>query len=410
MANTEVRAPAHLVDTIQDSVRKGVEAGVLLQRATDPVYNGRLVDIEGHHLCNFGGCSYLGLDQREELREGAIDATRHFGTQFSFSRAYIESPLYHELEAELEELTERFVLVTPSTSLGHLATLPTLITPRDSVIVDRSAHASIHMALAVLKGIRIEALPHNDMRAVEAAIKRLGAESERVWYVLDGLYSMFGDFAPYKALHGLLEKYPQLSLYVDDAHSTSWCGKHGRGSALESLPDSGRMIVALSLNKAFSAAGGAIAYPNAEMRRQVRECGGPMLFSGPVQPPMLGAALASAKLHMEPGFDDLQQRLMERIDLVNTLCDDAGIPLVNHERSPIFFVRCGPVEDTFRLLHGLREEGFFACAGMYPAVPHGKSGPRFTVSTHNTIDDIHAFVEAVAYVAHESGVSFQPIH
>jgi len=406
MPRTEVRAPAHHVESIQDSVRKGVDAGVLLQRSTDDVYNGRFVDIEGHPLRNFGGCSYLGLDQRAELREGAIDATRRFGTQFSFSRAYLESPLYHALEEQLSELTERPVLVSPTTSLGHLATLPTLITPRDAVLVDRSAHASIHMALAVLKGVHIEALRHNDMAELDAAITRLSTRAARVWYVVDGLYSMHGDFAPYDELQGLLDKHPQLSLYVDDAHATSWLGKHGRGSALEHFPNCDRLLVALSLNKAFSAAGGAIVYPNAEMRQQVRECGGPMLFSGPVQPPMLGAALASAKLHMAPEFDALQQQLMERIDLMNTLCEHAGIPLVSRERSPIFFVRCGPLEDTFRLLHGLREAGFFACVGMFPAVPHDKSGPRFTVSTHNTREDVHAFVDALTTLARTSDVKF----
>ena len=131
-----------------------------------------------------------------------------------------------------------------------------------------------------------------------------------------------------------------------------------------------------------------------------------MLFSGPVQPPMLGAAVASAKLHLEPAFADLQQQLMVRIDMVNELCDRAGIPLVNHERSPIFFVRCGPVEDTFRLLGALREHGFFACLGMFPAVPENKSGVRFTVSVLNTYGDIRAFVDALATLARTSDVHF----
>jgi 7-keto-8-aminopelargonate synthetase-like enzyme len=217
---------------------------------------------------------------------------------------------------------------------------------------------------------------------------------------------MLGDFAPYDALHFLLDKYPQLHLYVDDAHATSWLGPHGRGSALSQLADCDRMLVALSLNKAFSAAGGAIVYPNRAMRQRVRECGGPMLFSGPIQPPLLGAALAAAKLHMEPEFAELQHDLTDRIDAVNSLCDRLGIPLVNHEPSPIFFVRCGPVEDTFRLLHALREAGFFACAGMFPAVPHNKSGPRFTVSTHNTYADIHDFLDAFATLARSQNVHF----
>ncbi len=68
---------------------------------------------------------------------------------------------------------------------------------------------------------------------------------------------MRGDFAPYAELRALLDRYPQLYLYVDDAHATSWYGKHGRGAALMELGTHERVVVALSLNKAFSAAGGA---------------------------------------------------------------------------------------------------------------------------------------------------------
>jgi hypothetical protein len=42
-------------------------------------------------------------------------------------------------------------------------------------------------------------------------------------------------------------------------------------------------------------------------------CGGSMLFSGPMQPPMLGAALASAKLHLTPEIVALQDELRDRV-------------------------------------------------------------------------------------------------
>ena len=131
-----------------------------------------------------------------------------------------------------------------------------------------------------------------------------------------------------------------------------------------------------------------------------------MIFSGPVQPPMLAAALASAKLHLEPRFQVLQSDLMKRISLVNALCREADIPLANEAPSPIFFVRCGPVDDTFQLLHALRARGFYACAGMFPAVPHDKSGPRFTVSLHNEEEDICEFIEALGREAAHTGVRF----
>ena len=46
-----------------------------------------------------------------------------------------------------------------------------------------------------------------------------------------------------------------------------------------------RMVLATSLNKAFSAAGGAIVTANREWHERILHTGGPLLFSGPIQPP-----------------------------------------------------------------------------------------------------------------------------
>jgi hypothetical protein len=44
-----------------------------------------------------------------------------------------------------------------------------------------------------------------------------------------------------------------------------------------------------------------------------------MIFSGPIQPPMLGAAIASARIHLSPEIVQLQKELQERISLCNRL-------------------------------------------------------------------------------------------
>lgn len=389
-------APAHFVDQTEASVIEGTRAKVLMHRADPGSYTGRTVEISGERLLNFGGCSYLGLEQRAELRVGAMEAITRYGTQFSFSRAFLESPLYGELEALLEQMTGGCVLVTPSTSLGHIAALPVLVGPRDAVVVDRSAHASVHTAVALLRGIAVHTLPHGHLEMLEELVARLSREHDVVWYLLDGLYSMLGDLAPLASLRDLMARYPALHLYVDDAHATSWLGEYGRGHALDFFEERDRIVVALSLNKAFSAAGGALVFPDTVLRDRVRRCGGPMLFSGPVQPPMLGAAVASARLHLDPTFPALQAALLARIQHVVKVSRELDIPLASDASTPIFFVRCGPVEKTFQLIVALRDRGYYVSPGMFPAVPSDKSGPRFTVSLHTSLADIEGFLQALA--------------
>jgi 7-keto-8-aminopelargonate synthetase-like enzyme len=401
--------PAQLVDLIEQSVAQAEDAGVIMNRLAAATYTGQHVEIAGQSLCNFGSCSYLGLELRRELKEAAIEAVERYGTQFSFSRAYLESPLYAELEELLASIAGGPVLVTPSTTLAHIAALPVLVEQGDAVLIDQFAHASMQTSVGLLKGIHIETIRHSRMASLSARVERLAKSHRRIWYILDGLYSMLGDFAPMDAIWELLEANPQLNLYVDDAHSTSWIGERGCGHALDRLMDRERVVVALSLNKAFSAAGGALVLPDEASKARVRRCGGPMLFSGPVQPPMLGAAVASAKLHLDPSFSDLQRQLADRIDTVLSLGEELGIALADREKTPIFFVRCGRAELTFSIVQTIRAHGFYVSPSVFPAVPHNQSGFRFTVTLHNTLSDIHAFMRVAAEAMKTHGVTEEAV-
>src|SRR5262245_53707105 len=90
------------IDSADRHVAAAQQAGVIMQTAQSG--NGRKVSVNGRSLLNFGSCSYMGLEARQELRQSAHDAIDEYGTQFSFSRAYLQSPLYLELEALLEQI------------------------------------------------------------------------------------------------------------------------------------------------------------------------------------------------------------------------------------------------------------------------------------------------------------------
>ena len=91
------------------------------------------------------------------------------------------------------------VLVTPTTSLGHMATLPVIVESTDAVMLDHQVHASVQMAANQLrvKGATVELIRHNNMERLEAMIERVAKTSNRIWYMADGVYSMFADFAPF---------------------------------------------------------------------------------------------------------------------------------------------------------------------------------------------------------------------
>ena len=372
--------------------------GLIHLSPDDGPIDGRTIAIDGHTKLNFGSCSYLGLELDPRMREAVIDAVTRYGTQFSSSRTYLSSPQYDQLEPLLGEMFGGHVLVTPTTSLGHLATLPVLIGARDAVILDHQVHASVHMASNQLRvqGTTVELVRHNDIGRLETLIERFGATHDRVWYLADGVYSMFADLAPFDALAELLDRHPNLHLYIDDSHGVGWAGTHGRGPALDALGMHPRLIVSASLNKSFAAAGGAIVFPDPELRRRVRTAGGPMIFSGPIQPPLLGAAIESARIHLSDELPVRQAALRERIELFTELAEEFCLPLASHDITPIRYVPLGLPAVAQDVVRQLLDDGHYTNLAMFPAVPMKHAGVRMTLTVHHTLDDVRALVAALA--------------
>ncbi|WP_433064791.1 aminotransferase class I/II-fold pyridoxal phosphate-dependent enzyme [Dactylosporangium sp. CS-033363] len=389
-----------LLQTLDELISDGVRRGLVHNTAEDDRLDGRTITVGGRPMVNFGSCSYLGLETHPALRAGVIDAVERFGTQFSSSRAYLSAPAYPLVEDALTDLFERPTILAPSTSMGHLAAMPVAIGADDVLLLDVQVHHSVQTAakLVQAQGTRVDLLPHSDLRTLRRRLEELGRSHRRIWYALDGLYSMYADFAPFEALNELMAEYEQLWLYVDDAHSFSWTGHHGRGRALEELSPlaKSRSIVAGSLNKSFAAAGGALTFPDPETRRLVFAVGGPLIFSGPVQPPMLGAVLASVHLHRTPEIATLQSRLSYLIRLFNHRAAERGLPVVSRSEAPIRCVGAGSPQVAYNLTAQLREAGYFTDVATAPAVPPKRSGARIALTAHHTDADITGIVDTLA--------------
>jgi 7-keto-8-aminopelargonate synthetase-like enzyme len=381
------------IDSAYRYVSEAAEAGVIFN--TGYGANGRYVTVDGERFTNFGSCSYMALESMPQLRECAHRAIDEYGTQFHFSRAYLQCELYAELEAHLERIAGCPILVAASTSLAHMSALPALITDDDHIIIDQFAHASLHTAVHLVPEVPMEIIRHNRMDLLDARLTELRGKARTVWYIADGLYSMLGDFAPFEDLRKLLDLHDHLRLYIDDAHSTSWIGARGRGAALDHFAGDERVVVTLSLNKAFSAAGGLLALPTKNLVTRVRRCGGPMLFSGPIQPPMLGAAVGSARLHVSDEFPALQAELSSRLELCVEAMAGTNLPLAPSRPSPIFQAPCDSPRVAFRVAELLKARGFYCCVCVFPAVPMNRPGLRFTVTRHNEPTDIARFVTAL---------------
>lgn len=403
--------------TVAQIHEEGRRRGVLFRVAEDDTLRGRTVRLDGRDLVSFSSCSYLGLEFDPRLAQGVMDAVQRYGTQFSSSRGYVSAPLYGELEEHLDALFGGYALVAPSTSLGHQMVLPVLATERDAIVVDNQAHRSLQMAatLARAGGATVETIRHRalDEQAVETVL-RLARRHRTVYFACDGVYSMYGDLAPFGLLRQVLDAAPNVRLYVDDAHGMSWAGRHGRGLFLSRMPQDERIVLGTSLVKAFSAGGGVFVFHTREEREHVRMRGGPYVFSGPLQPPMMGAALASARIHLSDEIETHQARYRDRAALTNALLAEHGLPLLSRNEGPIFFLPIGRAEAAMQVSERLMDEGHYVTISTYPSVPTRRAGIRLTITALHTPAEIRAVVESLARhvprALEEHGVSGEELH
>ncbi|MFN3429581.1 MAG: aminotransferase class I/II-fold pyridoxal phosphate-dependent enzyme, partial [Candidatus Sericytochromatia bacterium] len=248
-----MRKASDFLDAMDEVLSRARDAGVLFRTLEDAQIDGRTITLGGRPLVNFGSCSYLGLEMDERLKQGAIEAVQRYGTQFSSSRGYMALPLYEELESLFADIFGMPTLVAPTTTLAHASALPILIGEDDAVLMDQQVHHSVQQGVnhVRVQGVPVEIVRHNRMDLLEARVAEISKKHRKIWYLADGVYSMYGDLVPMKALHELMQRHEKLHLYIDDAHGMSWHGDRGQGYALDQIPHHPRLIVVTSLAKAF---------------------------------------------------------------------------------------------------------------------------------------------------------------
>ena len=388
------------LNTINDLFRDAKKKGISHLVSENNGFTGRDFMLKGEKMINFGTCGYLGLEMDPRLKKRVAEYVNEYGTQFSVSRSYLTSGPNIDLEVLLSKIYNGLpVLVSSSTSSGHISNIPSLVSDTDLVILDQQVHMSVQTAVQLVrvKGTHVEMIRHSNLEMLEDKIKQLMNKYDKIWYMADGVYSMYGDLAPIKDLIALTKKYEKFYLYVDDAHGMSWYGKHGAGYIYETvgLPD--KMVLVTTLAKGFGVSGGITIFPNQNLHEKVSLFGGPMTYSHPIAPPLLGAAVASAEIHLSNEIYQLQADLKTRIDYCNSLLAETSLPVISNRITPIFFVGVGQPKVGYNVVKRLMDEGYFINLALFPAVPVKNIGMRFTLTRHITEPDIKGLIDAMAH-------------
>ncbi|MCX6276284.1 MAG: aminotransferase class I/II-fold pyridoxal phosphate-dependent enzyme [Bacteroidetes bacterium] len=372
--------------------------GIVHNGTEDVSLDGRHITIRGQKLLFFGSCGYLGLEHDPRLKAAAMEATDKYGTQFSSSRAYVSSRYYQEAEDLMRQMFHRPSVIVQSLTVGHMSNIPVIVGDSDAVIMDAQVHDSVQTAVQLLKtrNIRVELVRHNRIDMLEQRIRSLKDSYRKIWYMADGVYSMQGDYTPVKELYKLLDRHEQLHLYLDDIHGMSWAGPHGTGYVLSQEEYHNRLFLTTGLTKAFGVAGGLLVYPDEKHLQLIRNTSKAFIFSIQMPPMVLGAVIASAKIHLTDEIYTMQNELKTKIDYFNNKAKELQLPLINENDSPIMFIGVGKPDTGYNMVRRLMNAGYFINISVFPSVSYNNTGLRIPLNNKLTIEDIDGIVNTIA--------------
>jgi len=350
--------------------------------------------IGGRELINFSSYNYVGMSGDPYVIQATKEAIDRYGTSVSASRLVSgEKPLHRELEQAIANWVgaeDSIVFVgghsTNESTIGHL------FGPGDLILHDALAHNSILQGCA-LSGARRRAFPHNDWQALERMLADLRGEYRRVLVVIEGVYSMDGDYPDLPRFIDIKSRYKSY-LMVDEAHSMGTMGEHGRGIG-EHFDINPRDVDIWmgTLSKSFGSCGGYIA-GNAALVKYLKYTAPGFVYSVGISPPNAAAALAAIKvLQAEP---QRVQQLAANAELFLQLANQHGLNTGMSQHSPVVPVILGNSEHSLRLSRALFDRGINVQPILYPAVEESKARLRFFITSLHTEEQIRYTVETVA--------------
>ncbi|MGH9059326.1 MAG: aminotransferase class I/II-fold pyridoxal phosphate-dependent enzyme, partial [Acidimicrobiales bacterium] len=374
---------------------------------------GRRLSIGGRWAVDFASCNYLGLDLHPAVMDAIDPLVREWGVHPSWTRAVASPEPYQELERRLAALVGAAdAVLFPTVSLLHLGVLPKLAGSRGALLVDESAHHSVHEAAELAGSRRTEVLTfrHGDLADLTAKLRLTASRPGRM-IALDGVYSMSGAIPDLAGVLELAEAW-DATLYVDDAHGFGILGEEpgpdapfghrGNGVARHADVPLDRLVYVAGLSKAYSSMGAFVTCARPEDRRRLITAS-TLVFSGPVPTASLASALAGLEVNEREG-DAIRRRLHR---LTTTLTDGIrrlGLEVSNTSGFPILTVEFGALDAVVDACRVLWDHGILVTPAVFPAVPLRRGGVRFSVTAANTDDDLARALTALA-AARDAGAT-----
>jgi len=354
---------------------------------------GARTEIGGRSVLNFSCYDYLGLNGHPEVAAAAKAAIDRYGISCSASRIVAgERDVHRSLESALaRHYGSEDSIVFVSGYGTNVGVIGQLIGAKDLFISDSVVHNSA-MVGGVLSGATRRSFAHNNLDQLDQILTSVRRDFERVLIVVEGLYSMDGDYPDLPRLIEIKNRH-RAWLMVDEAHALGVLGERGYGVAEHFGVDPTDVDIWMgTLSKTLVGCGGYIA-GSAELVDYLRCLAGAFVYSVGM-PPLIAASTGKALeiLHREPErVTRLQSNAAHFHDYAKKKGLDTGLGC-GTSVSPIVIGESIP---TVMASQELLRRGINVQPVLYPAVPAKSGRLRFFVTAMHSREDIETAIDTL---------------
>ncbi len=341
-------------------------------------------------VINMCANNYLGLSSHPDVVAAAHRGLDHRGYGMSSVRFICGTQDTHkQLEQKLTEFlgTEDTILF-PSCFDANAGVFEAVLTDQDVMIADRLIHASIVDGIRLAKAQQ-DTFKHSDMKHLEEKLK-LHQDKRIRLIITDGAFSMDGDLAKLDKIVELAEKYNAM-VFVDEAHTSGYIGKTGRGTA-EHFGVMGKIdIISTTLGKALGGASGGCISGRKEVVELCRQRGRPYLFSNALAPSIVEASMAVLDLISKS--TERRDKLERNTEFWRKSLTEAGLIIKEGETAivPVMLFNAKLSQDFSKDLFA---EGIYAVGFFFPVVPKGQARIRTQLSAAHEMHHLEKALDA----------------
>ena len=332
---------------------------------------------DGRKMLNLSSNDYLGLSRDMQLRKEFLTwAMEEYLPLSSTSSRLLTGnyPVYTELEEALASAYgKESALVFNSGYHANVGILPALADKETLILADKLVHASLIDGIR-LSGATYKRFRHQDYEQAEQILQASVRTYKRIILVTESIFSMDGDIADLHRLVRLKQEYPNVLLYVDEAHAIGVRGKTGLGIAEESgtLPDIDLLVG--TFGKALASMGAFVACSRLLHDVLVNRMR-PLIFSTALPP--LQVAWTSYLFQLLPHMEERRKHLQRLSASVAQTLQGKGGEISSSHIIP-YIVKDS--EDCLRLAEFLQRKGFYCLAIRPPTVPQGTARLRLSIT------------------------------